>query len=210
MSGLFISLEGIDGCGKSTQVKLLTSYLEEKGLEVLHIREPGGCAVSEQIRDILLQKKNSQMVPDTELLLYWAARAQLTQEVIAPALKKDNCILADRFGWSTFAYQGYGRGMDLEAISFLQKFSCGSIWPHHSFLLDISVEAMQSRLATTGAEPDRMESQGDAFFERTRAGYLELAKQNSHSFTVLNGLQDKNNLQQQIREVIQRIIAEKS
>ena len=186
MSGLFISLEGLDGCGKSTQASMLTDWLRENGRDVLNIREPGGCKISEQIREVLLNKSNMEMNPKTELLLYFAARAQLIKEILEPALSEGRIVVADRFGWATFAYQGYGRQMDLKQISILKEIACESIWPQHSFLLDISIDVMKSRLSSH-KKLDRMERSGDSFFSRTREGYLRIAEENAGRFTVLNG-----------------------
>jgi dTMP kinase len=204
--GYFISLEGLDGCGKSTHIRLLADYLGKKGYSVLQIREPGGCAVSEKIRKILLSREHTHMAPDTELLLYWAARAQLIAEVISPALLQGKFIIADRFGWSTFAYQGYGRGMDLRHISYLKKIVCGSVWPYHSFFLDISLDEMKKRAKIDKKELDRMESQNDEFFMRTRQGYLNLARENQKYFTVLDSTLPIEVTQEKIRSVVNRIV----
>jgi dTMP kinase len=204
--GIFLSFEGIDGCGKSTQIRLLSTHLEEKGFSVLLVREPGGCIISEKIRDILLHKAHLQMSISTEHLLYWAARAQLVEEVISPALEQGKIVLADRFGWSTYAYQGYGRGMSLKDIDYLRKLVCGEVWPHHSFLLDISLEEMKKRTRMAAKEPDRMESQADNFFERIRKGYLSLAKENPRSFTILDGSGKKEEINGKIITRVNRLI----
>ncbi len=200
-SGFFISLEGIDGCGKSTQIVRLKKSLEEKGLAVITIREPGGCVLSEKIRGLLLDSDNGDVSATTELLLFNSARAQLIHEIVAPALKEGKIVLADRFGWATYAYQGYGRGLSLEHINSLRNIACGDIWPGFSFLLDISIPLMKERLSNT-AKPDRMEQAGDAFFHKVREGYLKIAQENSKQFAVLDGSQSADSIHQQICEKV--------
>ena len=205
MPGIFISIEGLDGCGKSTQVSMLSKWLEEMGRSVLSIREPGGCPISEKIRDILLDKSHVEMDPKTELLLYFAARSQLISEMIKPALSEGKAIIADRFGWATFAYQGYGRQMDLNEIGDLQKIACQSIWPMHSFLLDIPIDVMKKRLGRP-EKLDRMELSGDDFFNRTRAGYLKIAGENQSQFTVLDGNEDIDSIFEKITKKVSIIL----
>jgi dTMP kinase len=182
----FISLEGVDGSGKTTQIALLASHLKASGLDPVSVREPGGTPVSDQIRKLLLAPENA-IAPAAELLLYSAARAQLVAQVIEPALQAGKVVIADRFGWSTLAYQGFGRGLDRDQIRSLFKIACGSIWPAHSFLLDIPVASMRARLLAEGRPADRMENENAAFFERVRRGYLEIAAANADRFTVLDG-----------------------
>jgi len=182
----FFSLEGVDGSGKTTQIALLVSRLRAAGLEPISVREPGGTPVSDQIRRLLLAPENA-IVPAAELLLYSAARAQLVSQVIAPALKAGKIVIADRFGWSTLAYQGYGRGLDRGKIRSLFDIACGEIWPLHSVLPDIPVTSMRARLLAEGRPADRMENENAAFFERVRQGYLEIAAENPDRFTVLDG-----------------------
>jgi dTMP kinase len=212
-AGHFISIEGLDGCGKSTQIERLEKTLEEKGYSTLRVREPGGCVISEQIRHVLLEKKNANMALSTELMLYNAARAQLVEEVIFPALQAGKVVLADRFGWATYAYQGYGRQLPLEQIHFLGQMACNPshtststyfIWPEQSFLLDIPVSTMAERLVT--GEKDRMELLDTAFFTRTMEGYKALAAANSKSFTVLDGAKSVDFLEQNIQKRVLDIL----
>jgi dTMP kinase len=198
----FFSFEGLDGCGKSTQIQYLARFLTSKGYSITHIREPGGCPISEQIRQTLLYKKNANMSTMSEFLLYWAARAQLVHEIITPALKNGNIVLADRFGWSTFAYQGYGRGMDLASIHYLRNLACGKIWPSFTVLLDIPPAVMRKRINAENKNPDRMESQNNDFFTRTREGYLTLTRENPESFTVVDGNLDISIIEEKIRTAI--------
>lgn len=193
----FFSLEGVDGSGKTTQLALLAEHLRSTGREVVTVREPGGTPVSDKIRQLILSPENP-IVPAAELLLFSAARAQLVAQVILPALDAGKVVLADRFGWSTLAYQGYGRSMDFGTIRDLFRIACGDVWPIHSFLLDLPVQSMRDRLAAGGRPADRMESESAAFFERVRLGYLSIAAENPDRFTVINGSQTPESVQQAI------------
>ncbi len=182
----FFSLEGVDGSGKTTQISLLMTHFKSTGKSAISVREPGGTPVSDQIRSLLLSPDN-RIAPVAELLLYSAARAQLVSEVITPALSAGKLVIADRFGWSTLAYQGYGRGLDMSQIKQLLEVACGPIWPVHSFLLDIPVTMMRSRLEAGGRPADRMENENAVFFGRVCEGYRALAAENKDRFTVLDG-----------------------
>ena len=173
----FISLEGIDGSGKSTQIDLVVRELKSTGYEVVKLREPGGARISEQIREILLNPDfKGIMGDDTELLLYNAARAQVIAEIIRPALAAGKIVVADRFAWSTFAYQGYARGLGAEKVLRLTELTCGDCFPELTVVLDISVECSRTRTAKRGEAPDRLESEKTEFFERVRQGYLAAAR----------------------------------
>lgn len=173
-TGLLISFEGIDGAGKTTQLVTLRAWLEERGMEVVTLREPGGTAVSESIRTLLLDVRN-HIDPMAEALLYAAARAQLVSEMIRPALDRGVVVLADRFIDSTIAYQGYGRGLDLTALEQLNRLAARGLEPDLTILLDIpATKAFDRRQGTT---PDRLESEGLEFQSRVRDGYLILSRQ---------------------------------
>ena len=154
MKGLFITFEGIDGCGKSTQTSLCKAWLEELGREVLLVREPGGTKLGERIREILLDKKNSSMAPMTELFLFEAARAQIVEETIKPALAEGKVVICDRFFDSSYAYQGCARGLGPEMVSRLNMDATGGLAPDVTFFLDISVEDAVKRRNTRGEEKD--------------------------------------------------------
>lgn len=173
--GCFITFEGIDGCGKSTQINMLKEYLGKKSREVLLVREPGGTVIGEKIREILLSKKNDNMAPLTELLLFEAARAQITSEVIIPSIEKGITVLCDRFYDSTYAYQGYARAMGRERVELLNDIATGSFAPDLTFILDITVDEALARRKGRGEAEDRMEAMGIEFQRKVREGYLELA-----------------------------------
>ena len=173
-SGLFITLEGVDGCGKSTQAELIAEYLEDKGLRVVCLREPGGTIISEKIRTLLLDISNQEMHPDCELLLYEAARAQLTRQVIEPALQAGSIVLCDRYYDSTYAYQAIGRGINKSLVMKANHIgSCGYV-PDATFVFDIDPKEAMKR-ACKRDELDRLELEGVEFQERVRKGYKDLA-----------------------------------
>ncbi|HOJ09189.1 MAG TPA: dTMP kinase [Clostridiales bacterium] len=172
--GLFISVEGIDGSGKTTQIGLMKSYLEEKGYEVIVTREPGGTSIGEKIRSILLDPQNSEMDQVTEMLLYASARAQIIHELIKPAIDKGKIVICDRFLDSSYAYQGYGRGIDIELITRVNSVAVCGIMPDITFLFDIVPEtALKRRFASS--TPDRIEREELDFYTRVYNGYKELA-----------------------------------
>lgn len=169
--GIFITFEGIDGCGKSTQAERLHAYLRGRRYKVLLVREPGGTPASEKIRAALLDRK-LHVAPLAELLLYEAARAQLVETVILPALEKGWVVIADRFFDSTTAYQGYGRRLDKTLIAALNKTASCGLTPDITFILDVDY---RTSLGRRGRVPDRLEKESRAFFNRVRRGFLSLA-----------------------------------
>ena len=177
--GRFITFEGGEGCGKSTQVKRLKAALEAEGVEVLLTREPGGTWLSEEIRHLIKDQETDAPCDRSELLLFLAARAQLVKNVISPALEKGVWVISDRFSDSTLAYQGYGRGLPLEAIWLANDFACDGLKPDLTFLLDVSPEVSHARMhgreAATNTTADRIERAGDDFHARLRAGFAALA-----------------------------------
>ena len=187
MSGLFISFEGIDGCGKSTQADLLRSYLESKGEQVELLREPGGTALSEQIREILLNPNNDKMDPSTELILLSASRAQLTREIIIPALERGNVVICDRYADSTLAYQGYGRGINLEWLEKLNAFATAGLKPDITLLVDLPVDEALNRMQSKSF--DRIEMEGIEFLDKVRSGYLELTDRFSKRYFMIDGME---------------------
>jgi dTMP kinase len=174
MKGTFISFEGIEGTGKSTQAKLLYTYLKEKGADVILTEEPGGTQISVKIREVLLSVEHKEMSPLTELLLYNASRAQHIQEVIMPALDRGAMVITDRFTDSTLAYQGYGRGLDLQLIDSIDLIATGRLKPDITLLLDLDVQTGLKRNRGIN-KTDRLELEDVAFHERVRNGYHMLA-----------------------------------
>ena len=190
MRGVFITLEGADGCGKSTQAALLESALVARGHEVVRLREPGGTAISEKIRALLLDPENSEMVPECELMLYEASRAQLTRQVIEPALERGAVVLCDRYYDSTYAYQAGGRGLDDALVRQSNVLgSCGRV-PDRTLVLDIDARVGYARATAGGA--DRMEAEGLAFQERVRAAYLRLAAEEPSRVRVVDAAGEKD------------------
>jgi dTMP kinase len=203
MSGLFISFEGIDGCGKSTQADLLRSYLESKGEQVELLREPGGTALSEQIREILLNPNNDKMDPSTELILLSASRAQLTREIIIPALERGNVVICDRYADSTLAYQGYGRGINLEWLEKLNAFATAGLKPDITLLVDLPVDEALNRMQSKSF--DRIEMEGIEFLDKVRSGYLELTDRFSKRYFMIDGMETIEEMSKKIINKIEEI-----
>ena len=181
----FISFEGIDGCGKSTLMEQLSGWLTTAGIPFIRTREPGGTQIGEQVREILLAPSSSGMSPRAEVLLYSASRAQLTDDVIIPAMKKGSWVLTDRFVDATFAYQGFGRGFDLGKLKTIQEWTTRDLWPDKTILLDCDIETALARMDTRNL--DRIEQEDRIFHNKVRAGYLALAAKEPERFLVLDG-----------------------
>ncbi len=200
--GLFITFEGIEGCGKSTQTKVLADYFTENNLDFIVTREPGGTLISEKIREILLDNENHDMNPETELLLYMASRSQHTGTKIIPALDEGKHVICDRYYDSTLAYQGAARDLDFKFIDLLIDFSTYSTSPDLTFLLDITVEESQARIAGRGK--DRMEQESKEFHQKVRKEFLNLAKKYSNRYIVIDGRQSPEIIADRIRYEIKR------
>lgn len=199
-NGLFITFEGGDGCGKTTQIKLLDEYLRNKGYKTLLTREPGSKGLGVKLREILLNY-DGDVSPTCESFLFLADRAQHVDCIIKPALKEGVIVLCDRHTDSTVAYQGYGRGLDLEQIHNLNKIATSGLKPDLTIVLDVDVETSQKRV---GSEKDRMESAGIEFFERVRQGFLEIAKQEPQRVKVVDSTQSIEEIHKQILELVAR------
>lgn len=206
MKGMLITLEGIDGCGKTTQSRKLKNYLVGRGYSVVLLREPGGERISEKIREILLSSENSGMAPLTELLLYCASRSQLVQKVVMPRLKMGRVIICDRFYDSTLAYQGYGRNLDKDAINCLNRIAVGGMKPDLTVLIDCSPKAALGRKAKKGACKDRLEQENLRFYKRVRDGYLMIASANRKRFKVVEGSGDKRETWLAIKRVVDEFL----
>ena len=202
MKGKFISFEGSEGCGKSTQSRLLYEYLKKKGYRVVYVREPGGTKISEKIRKILLDPKN-HITPLSEMLLYMAARAQIVNEIIRPTLSKGKIVICDRFLDSTVAYQGYGLGIDIKTIKYMGDFLTGDIKPNLTILLDLPT---RNGLRARGRIKDRIEKRSLAYHFRVRRGYLKIASFESKRIKIVKVAKDKSVTQKKIRELVLGLI----
>lgn len=195
---MFISFEGIDFSGKSTQIELLKDYLVEHGKKVEVLREPGGTEISEKIRNILLDNKNLEMFGEAELLLFSASRAQLVREKIRPYLEKGTYVISDRFHDSSTAYQGYGRGVPLGIVDTVHSLAIGDTIPELTFFIDIPVGiANERRKKKSKGKLDRIELADLEFYNRVRSGYLEIARKEER-FKVIDGTQTIETIQNQI------------
>jgi len=200
---MFITLEGPDGSGKSSQIPVLADWLRSQGYDVFTTREPGGTGIGNQIREILLNKlENTAMHPRTEILLFLSSRAQLVEEVIRPLRDKGTIILCDRYADSTLAYQGYGHGVDLNDLRNLLDFATGGLYPDLTLLLDLDVMSGLERRKKNGGEWNRLDAFTLAFHERVRNGYLELAAASPSRWIKINGDQSFNEVQLALRKAI--------
>ena len=200
MKGTFITFEGSEGSGKSTQIELVCKYLRRRKKPILFVREPGGVKISEKIRNILLDVKNIRMSSECETLLYMAARAQLVEEVVAPALKAGKVVLCDRFLDSTVAYQGYGNGVDIRAIKNIGKFATQAIQPDITFFFDINAKKGLSRIK--GRTKDRIECRAIRYHNRVRKGYTEIARKEPRRVKLI----DANRTKEEIFGIVQKHI----
>ena len=186
--GLFLVLEGVEGAGKTTQVRLLKEWLEGLGRSVTTTREPGGTALGEAVRGVLLDRSELDVPPESELLLVLAARAAFVKDVVLPARARGDVVVADRFSLSTFAYQGYGRGIALEAVRHLDAFARAGLEPDLTLLLDLPPEEGVRRQRAAGKGSDRIEQGGEAFHARVAAGYQALAASGDHRICVIDAV----------------------
>ena len=184
---LFISFEGIDGCGKSTQVKILLERLDQEGIDSILVREPGGTHISEEIREVLLTNRDDTMADRTETLLMTASRAQLTHDIIIPSQEKGKFVIADRFADSTLAYQGGGRGLNLDWLIKLNEFATFGVRPDLTFFIDVTAVVGARRRSTV--HPDRLENVGHDFQEKVRNQYLKLVKLFPDRFITVDGME---------------------
>lgn len=199
---MFITFEGPDGSGKTTQIALLADFLHERGFSVLTTREPGGTIIGDQIRACLHDVRNTDMTAAAEILLYSASRAQLVQETIRPALADGHIVLCDRFADSTLAYQGYGRGLDLDDLIYITRFATDDLRPDLTFLLDLDAEAGLQRRETGGEEINRMDMQSASFYRRVRDGYRKMAEDEPERWIVLDADRPVDAIQCDIRDVV--------
>jgi dTMP kinase len=207
MSGLFISFEGIDGVGKSTQIDLLTKHLDELGRNYVQTLEPGGTELGVEIRHLLLHRKG-EVAPRAEALLYAADRAHHVATMVRPALESGTDVVMDRYLDSSVAYQGAGRDLDATQIRDLSLFAVEGLLPHLTILLDLEAAAALARRSKTGAEPDRLEREKNDFFEAVRQGYLELAAAEPNRFFIVDARQNVDEMAALIRARVDALIAQ--
>jgi dTMP kinase len=205
VSGLFITLEGPEGAGKSTNRDYLAARLREQGLDVVLTREPGGTPLAEKVRELLLAPSDEVMAADTELLLVFAARAQHLAEVIRPALERGAVVLCDRFTDATYAYQGGGRGLSVARIASLEQFVQGDLRPDLTLVFDLPVEVGLARAAARG-RLDRFEQEGQAFFEAVRQAYLQRAQGEPQRYSLLDAAQPLEGVQRAIDALLPVIV----
>ncbi len=209
---LFITFEGVEGSGKTTQIQRLKKYLTKKGIPCKVTREPGGCPIGEKVRKILLNPDHLEMVPTSELLLYEAARAQHVTEVIKPFLRKGGVVLCDRFSDATVAYQGYGRRVDLKWIERLDDLSSQGIRPDVTFLLDCPSDlglkrALQRNRALKQEKEERFEREEIQFHRRVRKGYLAIAKKEPHRVKVIDTREGEEKVFEKVRKIVDNLIS---
>ena len=198
---MFITFEGPEGSGKTSQLPALATYLQGLGYKVVCTREPGGTAISDQIREVLTSMKNQELHPRTEILLFLAARAQLVEQVIKPALEVGKIVLCDRYGDSTLAYQGYGHGLDLKILKQMLEFATDHLTPDLTLLLDLEVEVGLAR-KKKGAEWNRLDAYALAFHKRVREGYQQLIAEEPKRWVTVDATQDIDTVQAALRKTI--------
>lgn len=207
MAGRFITLEGSEGSGKSTNLAFIHDYLKGEGIDLIQTREPGGTPIAEQIRELLLDARHTALADDAELLLMFAARAQHLAELIQPARQRGQWVLCDRFTDATYAYQGAGRGIATERIAALETWVQGPLRPDLTLFLDLPVAEGLARASARG-EPDRFEKEKIDFFERVRSGYLARCAEAPERYRVIDASQPLEQVQQQIAAVLDSYLAE--
>lgn len=206
MKGRFLTLEGSEGAGKSSNLVFIEDFLRSTGIDLITTREPGGTGLGEAIRELLLDHRNTSMLDDTELLLMFAARSQHIHELILPALARGQWVLCDRFTDASYAYQGGGRGIAIERIAQLEQWVQGELRPDMTLLLDIPVEQGLQR-AGQRSEPDRFEREQEQFFQRVRQTYLQRANAEPERYRIIDAAAPLEQVQQQLDAVLTQIVA---
>jgi len=199
---VFITLEGPEGSGKTSQVAPLAEFLTRLGHDVVTLREPGGSDIGEQIRSVIMAMNNTAMHPRTEILLFLASRAQFVEEIVQPALRAGKWVLCDRYADSTLAYQGYGHQVDLDILRRLLKFATGGLTPDLTLLLDVETQAGLARKRKAGGEWNRLDAYPSDFHQRVRQGYLELAQQEPQRWVVIDAGQPVEMVQSAMRQAV--------
>lgn len=206
-NGKFISIEGIEGAGKSTQIDFIQNFLQQQGKRVVVTREPGGTKLGEQIRELLLAPRDNGMSHDAELLLMFAARAEHIEQVIKPAIARGDWVLCDRFVDATFAYQGGGRGIPYERIKTISDWTLDGLQTDITLLFDLPVETGQQRVVKRQQEKDRFEQEKAAFFQKIRDCYLERAKQEPERIKIIDASRDISAVQQQVATLLDDMVS---
>jgi len=201
---MFITLEGPEGSGKSMQIRDLADFVRELGYVVLTTREPGGTSIGDQIRQVIMNMDNTMMHPNTEILLFCAARAQIVTEVIRPNLEKGVVVISDRYGDSTLAYQGYGHGLDLDILKKILDFATGKLRPDLTLLLDVDVEEGLKRRKSCGGEWNRLDAQQLEFHKRVRQGYHVMAGEEPDRWVVVDASREPQQVQLALREAVRK------
>lgn len=204
---LFISFEGLDHSGKSTQVRRLESALRQHGREVLVLREPGGTPIGEQIRRILLDTASEGLTDSAEVLLFSASRSQLVEQVIRPALRRGVIVICDRFVDSTTAYQGSGRGIDASIIAAVNRAATMGVVPDRTFFLDVPLAELARRATAAGIAKDRIERNGTDFYQRIRSGFLQIAAREDR-FTIIDGMQSEDDVAAAIMKSVETLLTQ--
>ncbi len=199
---MFVTFEGSEGSGKSTQIQLLAEFLRERGVQVTTTREPGGTRIGEQVRECLHDVSNKEMTAAAEVLLYSASRSQLVEQVIRPALADNHVVLSDRYADSTIAYQGYGRNLDLDTLFKITQFATGGLKPDLTLFLDVDIQNGLKRRSSGGDEMNRMDMQTIAFYEKVREGYLQLASEESERWKIIDANRSVDLIQAGVRKVV--------
>lgn len=206
MNAKFISIEGIEGAGKSTQIAFIQSFLQQQGKQVVVTREPGGTELGEQIRELLLRPRDSGMSHDAELLLMFAARAEHIEQVIKPALARGDWVLCDRFVDATFAYQGGGRGIPVDRIKTISDWTLDGLQTDLTLLFDLPVAVGQTRVVKRQQQKDRFEQEKAAFFQTIRDCYLQRAEQEPDRIKVIDASRDITDVQQQVKNLLSELV----
>lgn len=199
---MFITFEGPEGSGKSSQLPALAEFLRQQGRAITTTREPGGTEIGNQVRAVLMSLQNTAMMPRTEALLFCAARAQLVEQVIRPALGRGEVVLSDRYADSTLAYQGFGRGCNLDELRSLLNFATGGLWPDLTLLMDVPVEEGLRRKRSGGGEWNRLDAWEVALHQRIRQGFLGLARQNPERWIIIDASQSAEMVQLALRQAV--------
>lgn len=207
MNGKFISIEGIEGAGKSTQLAFIENYLKQQGINVIVTREPGGTALGEQVRELLLTPREEGMAVDTELLLMFAARAEHIEQIIKPAIQRGDWVISDRFVDATFAYQGGGRGISIERIKQISDWTLKGLNTDITFLFDLPVELGQQRVISRKGDIDRFEQEKTDFFQKIRDCYLRRSQQEPNRIKVIDASKNISDIELQLTTILAKLIS---